>query len=73
MYANMLVKLTPDAAERCDAANEYGTLSAHEITFPKNGRVLVHLDDPEDEGSYAAPAGLRSFEPAEIERITADF
>jgi len=62
MYANLLVRL-----------NSGEELYAHEITFPKNGRVLVHLDDPEDESSYCAPAGLRSFEPADVDRITACF
>lgn len=62
MYANLIVKLSNGKE-----------VVAWEVTFPDNGKVLVHLDDEFDESKYAQPKGLRSFDPAEIDTISANW
>ena len=62
MYANLMVTL-----------KDGEQLWAWQVSFPNNGGVLVHLDDPEDTSSYYKPAGERLLEVGEVASIAADF
>ena len=64
MYANLLVHVGADEP-----------LVAHEIVIVGPRDVEVHLDDPENEGSYAEPSGVTTLDPDRVGqiRITANF
>lgn len=60
MYANMLVEI--DGEQH----------SAWKVEIGKRGKVTIFLDDPEDEGSYAAPIGKLNATGKKV-TISADF
>lgn len=52
MYANLYVTAIP-ADDPVSQPQDY---YCHAVEI-SNGRIVLHLDDPEDQSSYACPAG----------------
>lgn len=58
MYANLLVHVGDD-----------DPVVAHQVLIHVDGEVEIHLDDPDDEGSYAVPMGVITVDPDSAGRI----
>jgi hypothetical protein len=55
MYANLLVRLPYGPGKE-----GHEEVFCHKVEYdPLAGRIVLHLDDPMDQSSYAAPMGTR--------------